>query len=983
MTSHHSHSSPSPNIRKEDDSFYYDEVLLEDDVSDDDDYSEHTMYDEYELETSFLDHVNDEPILEDTITDDGALNEDDNYEDLSSDDSDEYMSCDDEYMDDADDDYIDDSDEEMIEYISHNDKAFSTPHSIATVATRNSARRSYLTTKTTPPCTIPCTFEYDMHTTVQKASTDTLTLIGILNDKQSVHRSCFLGFYCGDGFNCKERQPGFQLRSTDFAWLNDFIKAFKCTNVNFNFRRTSPKVNAIERYAAGNYGAVIAKFYSHELRELLDSPVYPSSKVTFPDDLPNRDIHILLFILWYYAADGCLLWRPELDVENPGLLLAGVNLAARDKTMLVWMQTELAKLGIQSNIVGQESDTAYNLNIGKREMVRHKDLFLSAIDLVRVVQIPLQHKLIDLETMLKTGMIPYSNTAAATDVSFYDYLGVDGLPDPFTRVIAQDTCVLRLTALNQFLQGLGMEPVRDTRDCHPADISTHLRSIDARSNILAKKYYDMCVTRVRKDMMPNNVVNERGRLHRCDKCAKTYHTKDMLTSHKVREHAVKGEEWQCDECDLVLSTKTTLRLHKFNIHSGELTCDSCNETFENYRTYYDHKVIMHQCEEIQCPWEGCDATFNRKKSFYHHVYNHNCSENKLACPFEGCDRLFLRHDHLRDHVDSIHKKEPIACRVDGCDSTFYSQVQEYTHYQRMHVKRHHCNHPSCDKSFGKPSDLQRHVMLNHENPDLSDILIEEETPSNDLQELVDQLATSDPESRKRKATAAGLTPPTNVTKQKVGYMGRFQTQSRASADDIPKIVFSKVPMHDQLGIVKMIKASPLNATIILDKSNIEEATHVVTYAEDPSTIHSPSYLYAINDSDKHIISTTWIADSVANGNWLDEELYTTAIPRKDVLRDIQLTFIGNAYPLRQAIERISKVSGAQIWGKRPAWQSKRDTSKIVQNLTNDNIDPNITICIVTDEKTFVHKKSKLKNAQVRTIRWLVELLAHQRKINRI
>ena len=206
---------------------------MEDDVLNDD-YNEHTMYDEYELETSYLDHINEELILEGTITD-GALNNDDKCEDLLSNDSDEYMSCVDEYMDDDDDHYIDDSDEEMIEYVSHSDQASPTSHSIATVATRNSARRSYLTTKPTLPYTTPCSFQHDIHTTVQKASTDTLTLIGILNDKQSVHRSCFLGYYCGDGFNCKDRQPGFRLRSTDFAWLNDFINAFKCANVNLKY----------------------------------------------------------------------------------------------------------------------------------------------------------------------------------------------------------------------------------------------------------------------------------------------------------------------------------------------------------------------------------------------------------------------------------------------------------------------------------------------------------------------------------------------------------------------------------------------------------------------------------------------------------------------------------------------------------------------------------------------------------------------------
>lgn len=101
------------------------------------------------------------------------------------------------------------------------------------------------------------------------------------------------------------------------------------------------------------------------------------------------------------------------------------------------MQTELATLNVKSNITGQEADPVYNLTIGKKELVRHKGLFLNAMDNTRMARIPLHHKLVDLETMLTTGITPYGDTPAATDMSFYDYLGVDGLKDPLTRVIGQ------------------------------------------------------------------------------------------------------------------------------------------------------------------------------------------------------------------------------------------------------------------------------------------------------------------------------------------------------------------------------------------------------------------------------------------------------------------------------------------------------------------------------------------------------------------
>lgn len=69
------------------------------------------------------------------------------------------------------------------------------------------------------------------------------------------------------------------------------------------------------------------------------------------------------------------------------------------------MQTELVKLEIKSNIVDQGTDTAYNLNFGKKELVPHKDLFLAALEQTRLAHPPLRHKLLDLETMLTTWLI--------------------------------------------------------------------------------------------------------------------------------------------------------------------------------------------------------------------------------------------------------------------------------------------------------------------------------------------------------------------------------------------------------------------------------------------------------------------------------------------------------------------------------------------------------------------------------------------------
>lgn len=165
------------------------------------------------------------------------------------DNSDEDMACDDISIKSSEDEdmiseYVYKSDEDMIsddEYIIEpsNDQNGDTKPRISQVAINaaknrlKSAMRAKLSMSSTPLFAHQ-TDQQMIHTTVQRASDDSLTLIGILKNKQSVHRSCFLGFFCGDGYNYKEKQAIVQ-PSTEFHWLSRFIKALKCTNVDLKY----------------------------------------------------------------------------------------------------------------------------------------------------------------------------------------------------------------------------------------------------------------------------------------------------------------------------------------------------------------------------------------------------------------------------------------------------------------------------------------------------------------------------------------------------------------------------------------------------------------------------------------------------------------------------------------------------------------------------------------------------------------------------
>lgn len=203
----------APNLREEDDDLLYDNEMIQEEEGEDVD------------EDMISEHVDLDNSGEDMACDDNSIKSSED-EDMVSEyvyNSDENMISDDEYI-------IEPSNDQSVDM---------KPPRISQVAVNaaknrlKSAMRAKLSISSTPLFTQQ-TDQQMIHTTVQRASDDSLTLIGILKDRQSVHRSCFLGFFCGDGYNYKEKQVIVQ-PSTEFHWLSRFIKALKCTNMDLKY----------------------------------------------------------------------------------------------------------------------------------------------------------------------------------------------------------------------------------------------------------------------------------------------------------------------------------------------------------------------------------------------------------------------------------------------------------------------------------------------------------------------------------------------------------------------------------------------------------------------------------------------------------------------------------------------------------------------------------------------------------------------------
>ncbi|KAL7307911.1 hypothetical protein TKK_0000004 [Trichogramma kaykai] len=120
----------------------------------------------------------------------------------------------------------------------------------------------------------------------------------------------------------------------------------------------------------------------------------------------------------------------------------------------------------------------------------------------------------------------------------------------------------------------------------------------------------------------------------CDKKALAYHIRD---SHiKV---------YECDKCFAEFGNKRDLAVHCNSLHKQQ-KCPSCDEVFESFRLYVDHRDEVHGGEVYRC---------DRCKKIYSAHYNlrlHKANCTAISCPL--CDEVWGNETDMWLHMHGTH-----------------------------------------------------------------------------------------------------------------------------------------------------------------------------------------------------------------------------------------------------------------------------------------------------------------------------------------
>ena len=81
---------------------------------------------------------------------------------------------------------------------------------------------------------------------------------------------------------------------------------------------------------------------------------------------------------------------------------------------------------------------------------------------------------------------------------------------------------------------------------------------------------------------------------------------------------------------------------------------------------------------------------------------------------QECDKGFRNNRQLQDHINIVHKKEPVITCTECCVS-FLTQFQLNKHKQSKHSNLIF-NCQSCDKSFTSNASLKAHVTRHRSGP---------------------------------------------------------------------------------------------------------------------------------------------------------------------------------------------------------------------------------------------------------------------------
>jgi len=141
------------------------------------------------------------------------------------------------------------------------------------------------------------------------------------------------------------------------------------------------------------------------------------------------------------------------------------------------------------------------------------------------------------------------------------------------------------------------------------------------------------------------------------------------------------------------------------------TCDKCGLVLKSLNNLRHHiKAIHDNLREFKCDHPGCDREFVGSSA----LKKHKKARHQGGFMCDHCAKSFGQALDLREHIQMIHKGQPLNLKCKHCDKTFHSRKARLRHVNLDHFPdRYKCN--ICQKSSATATNLKNH-MATHGAP---------------------------------------------------------------------------------------------------------------------------------------------------------------------------------------------------------------------------------------------------------------------------